>query len=162
MCIHNHFLTRPISLAAPAIVSGVGALAPTLGTIMPVIGAGGFAAVASAIGSVAGSIAVAASFGGDYSKLLFYNRTYQGHIEAYMYKYYLVKELCTVFSCGCLGIEVVDLQMAILIMYPQYAFSVFNLCLHVMEFINSLNPTCGNKEKEKPNMTKNWLREKAF
>ncbi|PWA56666.1 hypothetical protein CTI12_AA416220 [Artemisia annua] len=50
-------------LAAPAIASGVGALAPTLGTIMPVIGAGGFAAVASAAGSVAGSAAVAASFG---------------------------------------------------------------------------------------------------
>lgn len=36
-------------------MSGVGALAATLGTIMPVIGAGGFAAVASAIRSVAGS-----------------------------------------------------------------------------------------------------------
>lgn len=32
---------------------------------MPVIGAGGFAAVASATGSVAGSVAVAASFGGE-------------------------------------------------------------------------------------------------
>ncbi|KVI02896.1 Protein of unknown function DUF726 [Cynara cardunculus var. scolymus] len=56
----NELLLR---LAAPAIASGVGALAPTLGTIVPVIGAGGFAAVASAAGSVAGSVAVAASFG---------------------------------------------------------------------------------------------------
>ncbi|KAL8478842.1 hypothetical protein ACS0TY_030646 [Phlomoides rotata] len=50
-------------LAAPAIAAGFGALAPTLGTIVPVIGASGFAAVASAAGSVAGSVAVAASFG---------------------------------------------------------------------------------------------------
>ncbi|GJS19614.1 transmembrane and coiled-coil domain-containing protein 4-like protein [Tanacetum coccineum] len=44
------------------ITGGVGPLAPTLGTIMPMIGAGGFAAVASVAGSVAGSVAVAASF----------------------------------------------------------------------------------------------------
>ncbi|KAL8267660.1 hypothetical protein R6Q59_001458 [Mikania micrantha] len=50
-------------LAAPAIAAGFSALAPTLGTIVPVIGAGGFAAVATAAGSVAGSVAVAASFG---------------------------------------------------------------------------------------------------
>ncbi|KAL3527176.1 hypothetical protein ACH5RR_011832 [Cinchona calisaya] len=50
-------------LAAPAIAAGFSALAPTLGTIVPVIGASGFAAVASAAGSVAGSVAVAASFG---------------------------------------------------------------------------------------------------
>ncbi|KAL5713408.1 hypothetical protein ACHQM5_015485 [Ranunculus cassubicifolius] len=50
-------------LAAPAIASGFSALAPTLGTLVPVIGASGFAAAASATGSVAGSIAVAASFG---------------------------------------------------------------------------------------------------
>ncbi|KAF5185122.1 transmembrane and coiled-coil domain-containing protein [Thalictrum thalictroides] len=50
-------------LAAPAIAAGFGALAPTLGTLIPVIGASGFAAAASAAGSVAGSIAVAASFG---------------------------------------------------------------------------------------------------
>uniref|UniRef100_A0A7N0ZTS2 Transmembrane and coiled-coil domain-containing protein 4 n=1 Tax=Kalanchoe fedtschenkoi TaxID=63787 RepID=A0A7N0ZTS2_KALFE len=50
-------------LAAPAIAAGFGALAPTLGTIIPVIGASGFAAVASAAGTVAGSVAVAASFG---------------------------------------------------------------------------------------------------
>ncbi|KAG6383735.1 hypothetical protein SASPL_156500 [Salvia splendens] len=50
-------------LAAPAIAAGFGALAPALGTIIPVIGAGGFAAVATAAGSVAGSVAVAASFG---------------------------------------------------------------------------------------------------
>lgn len=37
-----------------------------MGTLVPVIGAGGFAAVATAAGSVAGSVAVAASFGGAY------------------------------------------------------------------------------------------------
>ncbi|XP_031478081.1 uncharacterized protein LOC116249093 [Nymphaea colorata] len=50
-------------LAAPAIAAGFGALAPTLGTLVPVIGASGFAAAATAAGSVAGSVAVAASFG---------------------------------------------------------------------------------------------------
>ncbi|KAJ6732801.1 TRANSMEMBRANE/COILED-COIL PROTEIN (DUF726) [Salix koriyanagi] len=50
-------------LAAPAIAAGFGALAPTLGTIIPVIGASGFAAAATAAGTVAGSVAVAASFG---------------------------------------------------------------------------------------------------
>ncbi|XP_063937825.1 uncharacterized protein LOC108193349 isoform X4 [Daucus carota subsp. sativus] len=50
-------------LAAPAIAAGFGALAPTLGTMIPVIGASGFAAAATAAGSVAGSVAVAASFG---------------------------------------------------------------------------------------------------
>ncbi|KAF6160545.1 hypothetical protein GIB67_019485 [Kingdonia uniflora] len=50
-------------LAAPAIAAGFSALAPTLGTLVPVIGTSGFAAAASAAGSVAGSIAVAASFG---------------------------------------------------------------------------------------------------
>lgn len=58
-------------LAAPAIAAGFGALAPTLGTLMPVIGASGFAAMASAAGSVAGSVAVAASFGGDFDALAF-------------------------------------------------------------------------------------------
>ncbi|XP_058098716.1 uncharacterized protein LOC131243395 isoform X2 [Magnolia sinica] len=50
-------------LAAPAIAAGFSALAPTLGTLIPVIGASGFAAAATAAGSVAGSVAVAASFG---------------------------------------------------------------------------------------------------
>ncbi|XP_050228868.1 uncharacterized protein LOC126678044 isoform X2 [Mercurialis annua] len=50
-------------LAAPAIAAGFGALAPTLGTLIPVIGASGFAAAASAAGTIAGSVAVAASFG---------------------------------------------------------------------------------------------------
>ncbi|KAL5063708.1 hypothetical protein RYX36_025445 [Vicia faba] len=50
-------------LAAPAIAAGFGALAPTLGTLIPVIGASGFAAAAGAAGTVAGSVAVAASFG---------------------------------------------------------------------------------------------------
>lgn len=53
-------------LAAPAIAAGLSALAPTLGTLIPVIGAGGFAAAASAAGTVAGSVAVAASFGGEH------------------------------------------------------------------------------------------------
>lgn len=52
-------------LAAPAIAAGLGALAPTLGTLIPVIGASGFAAAAGAAGTVAGSVAVAASFGGN-------------------------------------------------------------------------------------------------
>ncbi|KAM5546710.1 transmembrane and coiled-coil domain-containing protein 4 [Rosa sericea] len=56
-------LTVTGGLAAPAIAAGLGALAPTLGTIIPVIGATGFAAAATAAGSVAGSIVVAASFG---------------------------------------------------------------------------------------------------
>lgn len=59
----NGFLS-PTGLAAPAIAAGFSALAPTLGTLIPVIGASGFAAAASAAGSVAGSVAVAASFGG--------------------------------------------------------------------------------------------------
>ncbi|XP_047339204.1 transmembrane and coiled-coil domain-containing protein 4-like [Impatiens glandulifera] len=50
-------------LAAPAIAAGLGALAPTFGTIVPVIGASGFAAAAGAAGTAAGSVAVAASFG---------------------------------------------------------------------------------------------------
>ena len=40
-------------------------MAPTLGTVIPLIGAGGFAAAASVAGSVAGSVAIAASFGGE-------------------------------------------------------------------------------------------------
>ncbi|CAN6541564.1 unnamed protein product [Malus baccata var. baccata] len=56
-------LTITGGLAAPAIAAGLGALAPTLGTIIPVIGASGFAAAATAAGSVAGSVVVAASFG---------------------------------------------------------------------------------------------------
>jgi hypothetical protein len=59
-------------LAAPAIAQGLGALAPTLGSIIPVIGAGGFAAAATATGSVAGSVAVAASFGGMEDQILIY------------------------------------------------------------------------------------------
>lgn len=42
----------------------MGALAPVLGGIVPAIGATGFAAAATATGSVTGSLAVAASFGG--------------------------------------------------------------------------------------------------
>ncbi|MCO5604850.1 hypothetical protein L7F22_059024 [Adiantum nelumboides] len=52
-------------LAAPAIAAGLSALAPTLGTIVPVIGSTGFAAAAAAAGSTVGSVAVAASFGGN-------------------------------------------------------------------------------------------------
>ncbi|KAM5565036.1 hypothetical protein ABKV19_019191 [Rosa sericea] len=50
-------------LAAPAIAQGLSALAPVLGGIVPAIGATGFAAAATATGSVTGSLAVAASFG---------------------------------------------------------------------------------------------------
>ncbi|XP_071722652.1 uncharacterized protein [Rutidosis leptorrhynchoides] len=50
-------------LAAPAIAQGLGALAPGLGTLFPIIGASGFLAAAGATGSLAGSVAVAASFG---------------------------------------------------------------------------------------------------
>ncbi|RWV85329.1 hypothetical protein BHE74_00045779 [Ensete ventricosum] len=53
-----------ITGAAPAIAAGFSALAPTLGTLVPIVGASGFAAIATAAGSVAGSVAVAASFGG--------------------------------------------------------------------------------------------------
>ncbi|XP_031406733.1 transmembrane and coiled-coil domain-containing protein 4-like isoform X2 [Punica granatum] len=50
-------------LAAPAIGQGLGALAPTMGSLIPAVGAGGFTAAATATGSAAGSVAVAASFG---------------------------------------------------------------------------------------------------
>jgi hypothetical protein len=61
---HKFIIACGIGLAAPAIAQGMGALAPTFGSIVPAIGASGFAAAASATGSVAGSAAVAASFGG--------------------------------------------------------------------------------------------------
>jgi hypothetical protein len=71
LAVHLHTLPQLVDipfyltgLAAPAIAAGFGALAPTLGTIVPFIGASGFAAMAAAAGSVAGSVAVAASFGG--------------------------------------------------------------------------------------------------
>ncbi|WCJ35149.1 hypothetical protein M5689_016416 [Euphorbia peplus] len=51
------------ALAAPAIAGGLGALAPTLGGLLPIVGVSGFAAAATATGSFAGSVAVAASFG---------------------------------------------------------------------------------------------------
>ncbi|KAK3153035.1 hypothetical protein QOZ80_2BG0166790 [Eleusine coracana subsp. coracana] len=50
-------------LAAPAIAAGFTAIAPTLHALIPVIGASGFAAIATAAGHTAGSVAVAASFG---------------------------------------------------------------------------------------------------
>uniref|UniRef100_A0ACD5TNB9 Uncharacterized protein n=1 Tax=Avena sativa TaxID=4498 RepID=A0ACD5TNB9_AVESA len=50
-------------LAAPAIAAGFSALIPTLHALVPVIGASGFAAMATAAGHTAGSVAVAASFG---------------------------------------------------------------------------------------------------
>lgn len=58
-----------IGLAAPAIAHGLGALAPTMGTLIPAVG-GGLAAAATATGSAAGSVAVAASFGGVKEKIL--------------------------------------------------------------------------------------------
>lgn len=65
----NRFLYQSTGLAAPAIAAGFSALAPTLGTLVPIVGASGFAAIASAAGSVAGSVAVAASFGGEHLTL---------------------------------------------------------------------------------------------
>lgn len=50
-------------VVAPAVAQGLSAIAPTLGSLLPAIGAGGFAAAATAIGSVGGSVAIAASFG---------------------------------------------------------------------------------------------------
>ncbi|KAG2537030.1 transmembrane and coiled-coil domain-containing protein 4-like [Panicum virgatum] len=50
-------------LAAPAIAAGFTSLVPTLHTLVPIIGASGFAAIATAAGHTAGSVAVAASFG---------------------------------------------------------------------------------------------------
>ncbi|XP_048335113.2 uncharacterized protein LOC107424393 isoform X3 [Ziziphus jujuba] len=50
-------------LAAPAISAGLTAMAPTLGSLIPVIGVSGFTAAATAAGTAAGSVAVAASFG---------------------------------------------------------------------------------------------------
>uniref|UniRef100_A0ACD5U4W1 Uncharacterized protein n=1 Tax=Avena sativa TaxID=4498 RepID=A0ACD5U4W1_AVESA len=50
-------------LAAPALAAGFSALIPTLHALVPVIGASGFAAMATAAGHTAGSVAVAASFG---------------------------------------------------------------------------------------------------
>lgn len=60
-----NFSANPTGLAAPAIAAGFTALVPTLHTLVPVIGASGFAAIATAAGHTAGSVAVAASFGGD-------------------------------------------------------------------------------------------------
>lgn len=40
-------------------------MAPTLGSLIPVIGVSGFTAAATAAGTAAGSVAVAASFGGE-------------------------------------------------------------------------------------------------
>jgi hypothetical protein len=63
----NHFphVFKPFNrVSCTSNCCGFGALAPTLGTLIPVIGASGFAAAAGAAGTVAGSVAVAASFGG--------------------------------------------------------------------------------------------------
>ena len=61
-----NFCTNPTGLAAPAIAAGFTALVPTLHTL----GASGFAAIATAAGHTAGSVAVAASFGGEPNKML--------------------------------------------------------------------------------------------
>ena len=60
-----NFSANPTGLAAPAIAAGFTALVPTLHTLVPIIGASGFAAIATAAGHTAGSVAVAASFGGE-------------------------------------------------------------------------------------------------
>ncbi|KAK9032957.1 hypothetical protein V6N11_017999 [Hibiscus sabdariffa] len=51
-------------LVAPVVGHGLGALAPTLGGLVPAVGVGGIAVAATATGSIAASVAVAASFGG--------------------------------------------------------------------------------------------------
>lgn len=76
----NLYFLCATGLAAPAIAAGLTALAPTLGTLIPVIGASGFAAAASAAGTVAGSVAVAASFGGEYT-LIFLSWFVEVYIE---------------------------------------------------------------------------------
>ncbi|XP_039071293.1 uncharacterized membrane protein C6F6.13c-like [Hibiscus syriacus] len=50
-------------LVAPAIGHELGALAPTIGSLVPAVGVGGIAVAATATGSIAASVAVAASFG---------------------------------------------------------------------------------------------------
>ena len=60
-----NFSANPTGLAAPAIAAGFTSLVPTLHTLVPIIGASGFAAIATAAGHTAGSVAVAASFGGE-------------------------------------------------------------------------------------------------
>jgi acyl-CoA reductase-like NAD-dependent aldehyde dehydrogenase len=66
----NFFGIYPTGLAAPAIAAGFTALVPTLHTLVPLIGASGFAAIATAAGHTAGSVAVAASFGGESDEML--------------------------------------------------------------------------------------------
>ena len=61
----NQLAGSVTGLAAPAIAAGFSALAPTLHALVPIIGASGFAAMATAAGHTAGSVAVAASFGGE-------------------------------------------------------------------------------------------------
>ena len=61
ICLFNYSSTGS---AAPTIAADFSDLAPTLGTMSPVLGAGGLAAGASDAGSVARSVAIAASVGG--------------------------------------------------------------------------------------------------
>ncbi|THG09922.1 hypothetical protein TEA_023579 [Camellia sinensis var. sinensis] len=49
-CYSSRFWYHAVGLVAPAIAAGLGALVHTLGTLVPVIGASGFAAVATTIG----------------------------------------------------------------------------------------------------------------
>ena len=56
------FIAFVTGLVAHAMAAGFSALAPTLGTITPVIGADGFATVPTAARSVAGYVVVAALF----------------------------------------------------------------------------------------------------
>jgi hypothetical protein len=58
------FSVNSTGLAAPAIAAGFTAIAPTLHALVPVIGASGFASIATAAEHTAGSVVVAASFGG--------------------------------------------------------------------------------------------------
>jgi hypothetical protein len=104
-------------LAAPAIAAGLSALAPTLGTLIPVIGASGFAAAASAAGTVAGSVAVAASFGGDYS-IAFISLTIFSNCSIILFSLYKDKTyvfgLSTVFDEAVYNLVIFDMSLDVL------------------------------------------------
>ena len=92
-----NFCTNPTGLAAPAIAAGFTALVPTLHTLVPIIGASGFAAIATAAGHTAGSVAVAASFGGEPNKMLldYYYSGDNFFISHYSFFLILIPIFCT-------------------------------------------------------------------
>lgn len=77
----------------------MGALAPVLGGIVPAIGATGFAAAATATGSVTGSLAVAASFGG--AKVILFLIFYVNYILNFYWKI-LDSLLSNLFIVSCI------------------------------------------------------------